>query len=92
MLVGEVTSSSIPPASRVSETSTVTFGPSHTRLPTLVADARVPFRIDTDLSITEDGWHIDDIVIRGFDDPPPGLIFYDHFESGDTSTWSAAAP
>ncbi len=37
-----------------------------------VAGARVRFRIDTDVSITEDGWHIDDIVIRGFDDPPPG--------------------
>jgi murein tripeptide amidase MpaA len=57
-----------------------------------VADARVRFRIDTDVSITEDGWHIDDIVIRGFDDPPPGLIFYDYFESGDTSTWSTNSP
>jgi len=55
------------------------------------ADARIRFRIDTDVSITEDGWHIDDIVIRGFDDPPPGLIFRDRFESGTTSAWSPMA-
>ncbi len=55
------------------------------------ADARVRFRIDTDMSVTEDGWHIDDIVIRGFDDPPPGLIFRDRFESGTTSAWSSRA-
>jgi carboxypeptidase T len=57
-----------------------------------VADARIRFRIDTDVSITEDGWHIDDIVVRGFDETPPGLIFSDHFESGDTSAWSTAEP
>ena len=56
------------------------------------ADARIRFRIDTDVSVTEDGWHVDDIVIRGFDDPPPGLIFRDRFESGNTSAWSAAVP
>jgi len=39
-------------------------------------------------TVTEDGWHIDDIVIRGFDDPPPGLIFRDSFESSDTLVWS----
>ncbi len=57
-----------------------------------VADARVRFRIDTDVSITEDGWHIDDIVIRGFAEPPPGLVFRDRFETGDTSAWSAVVP
>ena len=57
-----------------------------------VADARIRFRIDTDVSVTEDGWHIDDIVIRGFDEPPPGLIFRDDFETGDTSSWDTVAP
>ena len=56
-----------------------------------VADARIRFRIDTDGSVTEDGWHIDDIVIRGFDDLPPWLIFRDNFESSSTSAWSAVA-
>jgi hypothetical protein len=56
------------------------------------ADARIRFRIETDGSVTEDGWHIDDIVVRGFDDPPPGLVFRDRFESGDTSAWGAVVP
>ena len=54
--------------------------------------ARVRFRIDTDVSITEDGWHIDDIVIRGFEELPPGLLFRDRFESGDLSAWSSTTP
>jgi len=54
-----------------------------------VANARIRFRIETDVSVTRDGWHIDDIVIRGFDDSPPGLLFSDSFETGDTSAWSA---
>ena len=57
-----------------------------------IANARIRFRIETDSSVTEDGWHIDDIVIRGFDDSPPGLIFRDSFESNDTSTWSTVVP
>jgi len=56
------------------------------------SDARIRFRIDTDGSQTRDGWHIDDIVILGFDSPPAGLIFRDRFESGDTSAWGATAP
>ncbi len=56
------------------------------------ANARIRFRIDTDVSVTEDGWHIDDIVVRGFDEPPPGLIFRGTFETGDTSGWSSVAP
>jgi hypothetical protein len=54
--------------------------------------ARIRFRIDTDGSVTEDGWHIDDIVLRGGETIPPGLIFRDGFSSGDTSAWSAAVP
>ena len=56
------------------------------------ANARIRFRLDTDGSVTRDGWHIDDIVILGFDSPPAGLVFRDRFESGDTSAWSATAP
>jgi hypothetical protein len=48
----------------------------------------VRFRIDTDVSVTEDGWHIDDIVLRGGESLPAGLIFRDRFNSGDTSAWS----
>jgi hypothetical protein len=54
-----------------------------------VANARIRFRIDTDVSVTEDGWHIDDIVIRGFDEQPPGVLFRNGFETGDASMWSA---
>ncbi len=28
-------------------------------------DAKIRFRLDTDQSITEDGWHVDDIEVRG---------------------------
>ena len=63
-------------------------------LPSLdhVASARVRFRIDTDIYTTEDGWHIDDIVLRGFSTDDPSAIFADGFESGDTAAWSAANP
>jgi bacillopeptidase F len=56
------------------------------------AEARIRFRLDSDVWITEDGWHIDDIMIRGFAAPPDGLIFRSTFETGDTSNWSAVAP
>lgn len=63
-------------------------------LPSLdhASTARVRFRIETDVNTTEDGWHIDDIVVKGLDDLPPGLLFRDRFESGDTSAWSANSP
>ncbi len=53
-------------------------------LPTLdgAANARVRFRIETDVNTTEDGWHIDDIVIRGFRAPADPTIFTDGFETG----------
>ncbi|MCU0304341.1 MAG: hypothetical protein MUC56_09830 [Thermoanaerobaculales bacterium] len=56
------------------------------------ADARIRFRLDTDSSVTRDGWHIDDIVVRGFEEAPPGLIFRDRFEDGTTSAWSSVSP
>ncbi len=57
-----------------------------------VDHARIRFRIDTDFVVTEDGWHVDDIVIRGFDQLPAGLLFRDTFESGDVSAWTATTP
>jgi len=56
------------------------------------AAARIRFRLDTDVSQTEDGWHIDNIVVRGFDELPPGLIFANDFEDGEWSAWSGSAP
>jgi hypothetical protein len=55
-----------------------------------VRHARVRFRIDTDGSVTRDGWHIDDIVLRGFDELPSGMIFYGNFEDGGLGAWSAS--
>jgi hypothetical protein len=57
-----------------------------------VAAARIRFRIDTDTSVTEDGWHIDDIVLRGVGVTLPASIFVDDFESGDLSAWSRTSP
>ncbi|MEE4270488.1 MAG: M14 family zinc carboxypeptidase [Thermoanaerobaculales bacterium] len=56
-----------------------------------VADARIRFRLDADFSNTEDGWHIDDIVIRAFADDS-ALLFADGFETAGTSRWSMTAP
>jgi hypothetical protein len=55
-------------------------------------NARFRFRIDTDGFVTEDGWHIDDIVLSGATSPPPGLLFRDGFESGDTMAWGSTSP
>ena len=54
--------------------------------------ARIRFRLDTDGSVTKDGWHIDNIVVRGFENLPPGLVFHDGFEDGGASAWSGWAP
>ncbi len=54
--------------------------------------AQIRFRIETDVSWTEDGWHIDDIVIRAYSGLPPGLLFGDGFETGDTSDWDVVTP
>lgn len=56
-----------------------------------VPDARIRFRLDTDVSVTRDGWHIDDIVVRGFASLP-APFFNDGFESGDVSAWSSTGP
>jgi hypothetical protein len=57
-----------------------------------VADARIRFRLETDGGVTEDGWHIDDIVIRAAGQGTVTTSFSDSFESGDTSAWSATVP
>lgn len=44
------------------------------------AQARIRFRLKTDVSVTFDGWHVDDIVVRAAV-PVPDLIFRDGFES-----------
>lgn len=55
------------------------------------ADARLRFRLDTDVSNTEDGWHVDDIIIRAFADDPT-LLFADGFETGEMSRWTVTSP
>ena len=57
-----------------------------------VAAARIRFRLETDGSVTRDGWHLDDIVIRAVGLEVFPDIFADGFESGDTSAWSTTVP
>ncbi len=52
--------------------------------------ARIRFRLDTDVSNTDDGWHIDDITLRGTSIDPP--FFADGFESGNTIGWDVMTP
>jgi hypothetical protein len=55
--------------------------------------ARVRFRLETDSSVTADGWHLDDVVVRAVADGQwTGHLFFDGFESGDTSSWSLSVP
>lgn len=54
------------------------------------AEARVRFRLDTDVNTTDDGWHVDDITVRGTAIDPP--LFTDGFERGDTSGWDVTTP
>jgi len=56
------------------------------------AQGRIRFRFYSDTSQTADGWHVDDIVVRGALPVAEGLIFGDGFESGTTSAWSAVSP
>ncbi len=57
-----------------------------------VAEARIRFRLETDGSWTEDGWHVDDIILRGAGTAPAPDVFHDGFESGDTTPWSLTFP
>ncbi len=54
------------------------------------AQARIRFRLDTDGSQTRDGWHVDDIIVRG--KAIESSIFAEGFESGDSSGWDFATP
>lgn len=56
------------------------------------AAARLRFRLETDYYLTEDGWYLDDIILRGAGPLPTPEIFLDGFESGDTTPWSLTFP
>jgi hypothetical protein len=47
------------------------------------------FRLDTDTSVQQDGWHVDDIEISAASECP---FFADDFESGNLSAWSYVVP
>ena len=55
-----------------------------------VAQARIRFRLTSDSSVTRNGWHVDDIVVRA----PVTLttIFADGFESASASAWDYVTP
>ncbi len=72
---------------------TTTWEPVSLALPGLAgsSQARVRFRLSTDVSQTFDGWHVDDIALTAVFPPPTG-VFTDGFESGDLALWSASVP
>lgn len=53
-------------------------------------EAQVRFRLDTDVNTNDDGWHVDDITIRGTSTDQP--LFTDGFETSDTSGWDVTNP
>ena len=53
------------------------------------SSAQIRFRVDTEVGVTADGWHVDDIRVEAVS---LALIFADGYESGDTSSWSQATP
>lgn len=56
------------------------------------ANARFRFRLTSDGSLVEDGWHLDDVELKAVLSSPPQLIFADGFETGDTSAWASTVP
>ena len=54
-------------------------------------NVRLRFRLDSDSFTTADGWHLDDIVLRGLRPVPAGLMFRDGFESGGVEGWSSSS-
>jgi len=56
------------------------------------AAVRVRFRLETDWSVTADGWHVDDITLRAGGGGTASWLLSDGFESGDTSAWSSTVP
>jgi len=75
-------------------TATASWQLAELALPMLdgVAAARVRLRLASDGSVTRDGWHVDDLTLRGVRTGPGPEIFADGFESGDLSAWLAAVP
>ncbi len=55
-------------------------------------NVRFRFRLQSDSFTTADGWHLDDIALRGLRPVPAGLLFRGGFESGGVEGWSAAVP
>jgi hypothetical protein len=80
-------------ASYNGEGHTGTWEAAHLALPGLAgrAQARLRFRLTSDVSITFDGWHVDDIALTAVF-PPPTALFADGFESGGFTLWSVAVP
>lgn len=52
--------------------------------------ARIRFRLESDVNTTDNGWHVDDITVRGTAIDPP--LFVDGFESGDNGGWDFTIP
>lgn len=50
------------------------------------------WRFGCDFSVSDVGWAVDDIRIFAGSECLGGGIFFDGFESGDTSSWSATVP
>ncbi len=76
-------------------TQTATWRRESVELPDLDGSnqARFRFRLSTDSWVTADGWHVDDIVIRGAGEGQYAMdLFVDGFESGDTTAWSLTVP
>ncbi len=51
------------------------------------AEAMIRFRFESDVSQTKDGWHVDDITLRGTSIQSQ-MLFGDDFETGNTSQWN----
>ncbi|MEO8195643.1 MAG: M14 family zinc carboxypeptidase [Thermoanaerobaculia bacterium] len=80
-------------ASYNGEGHTAIWESAHLALPGLAGSAlaKVRFRLTSDISLTFDGWHLDDIALTAVFPPPTGL-FADGFESGNLSLWTSAVP
>lgn len=55
-------------------------------------NVRFRFRLQSDSFTVADGWHIDDIALRGLRPVAAGLLFRGGFESGGVEGWSTAVP
>ena len=55
------------------------------------AQARLRFRLTSDVSITRDGWYLDDVLLEAVVPPVGELVFADGFESGDLQAWTLSS-